>query len=125
MNTFEIPVGDEQDYTSEKTCEDCTHFLLCRKAKTLDNLPPICAKFEDNFPEDEEDEDDDIEDTETDSKVILHVCDHATQECKDIGCVHAVPHDPFDDEQGFDGACTTPEECGEEFMNKMAVCKPL
>ena len=41
----------------EKTCECCVSYLLCKKIKDINNPPPLCDMFEDNFPEDDEDED--------------------------------------------------------------------
>jgi len=95
-----------------KTCEDCKRYLLCKKVKDLDNLPKLCKKFVDNFPEIEEIEDDtDIPDEDEDEgESIKYLCTGASAKCK--GCPHATPHDPFDEEEYLDGTCIEQyEEC--------------
>jgi len=40
--------------TANKVCEDCTEYLLCPKVSAEKDNQPICEKFVDNFPEDNE-----------------------------------------------------------------------
>jgi hypothetical protein len=91
-----------------KTCEDCTRFLLCKKVKDITNPPPICTKFEDNFPE-IKDEEDEQEDLTVEKPTTLYKCIGASVKC--TGCPHATPHNPFDEDEYLDGSCVTGGLC--------------
>lgn len=116
-------------------CEDCKRYLLCKKVKDLDKLPPLCKKFEDNFErydkvmkeiEDEDasvlDEYDEVDDEEDERPAVMYKCTGATAKCQ--GCPHATPHDPFDEEEYLDGTCVEEyEEC--EDVEAKVKCIPV
>lgn len=110
----------------EKTCECCVKFLLCKKVKNLDKLPPICAKFEDNFPEYVDDVDDvDVEPIDEITEVAevkLYRCNHVTESCME--CPHAKPHDAVHDDWADD--CYKDQECWNDAGGHCTVrCVPI
>jgi hypothetical protein len=128
MNFDEIPVVDNQlagieipetdTQTPEnctsiplKTCEDCTEYLLCKKAKLDNSLNTICEKFENNFPDDIDDitEFEESLESEEDCKDIQVICNGFKSNICD-GCPHAISHSPF---EYFieDDSCTNSHFC--------------
>jgi hypothetical protein len=105
-----------------KTCEDCTKFLLCKKVKDIENLPPLCAKFEDNFPVIEEDVEEDVDEDVEEKEPVMYKCTGASHKCG--ACPHATPHDPFDEEEYLDGDCVGEYELCEDAGN-VVKCVPV
>ena len=106
-----------------KTCEDCTRFLLCKKVKDLENLPPLCTKFEDNFPEVvDEIEDEDVDEDAGEKEPVMYKCTGASHKCG--GCPHATPHDPFDENEYLDGECVGEYEVCED-AGQTVKCVPV
>jgi hypothetical protein len=105
----------------DKTCEDCTHFLTCKKIQDLQNLPTICKKFEVNFPMEEKEEIvEDVEYFEELKEPIMHICNKAGICPVAANCPHGKPH-----EVEFEMDCNTIENPCEDVNLQLTKCIPV